>query len=88
MFSANVPGPANRGFWRRSPDPAPVAAPANSGHPIGEFILDSFGSPQADKRAEQPQQDPRSEQEPPAPSFVDQVGSGIGKMFRGIVTGK
>ncbi len=84
---ANVPGPATRETWRGYPDPARQTGPAGSGDPIGEFILDSFGSPQAPKAPDANQQQsptPGSE----TPSLVEQVGSGIGKMFRGIVTGR
>ena len=84
---ANVPAPATQGTWRGYPDPARQTGPAGSGDPIGEFVLDSFVSGQAPKTPETNQQQPATPGQA-TPSFVEQVGTGIGKMFRGIVTGR
>ncbi len=84
---ARVPGDAAPRSFRGYPAGVPASRPVGPPNAIGEFVLDSFAvRAPADKPegASPPSRQPESG----APSFLEQIGSGIGRAVSSVVTGR
>ncbi|MEW6349620.1 MAG: hypothetical protein AB1646_11205 [Thermodesulfobacteriota bacterium] len=84
---ARVPGDTAPRSFRGYPAGGPVSGPAGPANPIGEFVLDSFDSRRSVKQPDGALPPP-AQPESRAPSFLEQIGAGIGRAVSNVVTGR